>query len=54
MSRKKEYTNPQVAVVALDYNTMLAASNLKYTEEEADENLEVLTKKGWQSPTPWE
>ncbi len=54
MNRMKEYKRPQVAVVALESGMMLATSGLKYNQEEADENLEVLSNKRWQEPSPWE
>lgn len=55
MNRMKEYKRPLVAVVALESDMMLATSGLKYNkEEEADENLEVLSNKRWQEPSPWE
>ncbi len=54
MNRKKEYKRPLVAVVALESGMILATSGLKYNQEEADENLEVLSNKRWQEPSPWE
>lgn len=54
MSQKKEYKRPQVDVAALESDMMLATSGLKYNQEEADENLEVLSNKRWLEPSPWE
>ena len=51
MNRMKEYKRPLVAVVALECGMMLATSGLKYNQEEADENLEVLSNKRWQEPS---
>lgn len=45
MKKKIDYIQPTSRVVAFTANAILAASGLRYTDEEADENLEILTKK---------
>ncbi len=43
MRKKEQYIHPQAVVVECECNAMLAASELKYTDESADKNLEVLS-----------
>lgn len=43
MKIKKHYVRPQVVVEEIECNTMLATSNLKYSDESADKDLEVLS-----------
>lgn len=45
MRKKEQYIQPQIVVVECECNVMLAASELKYTDESADENLGVLSNK---------
>ena len=45
MKTKDDYVKPQIVVIEAECNTMLAASKLGYTDEEADKDLEVLSKK---------
>ena len=43
MNIKKDYVKPQVVVVEIECNTMLAVSNLEYSDENADKDLEILS-----------
>ena len=43
MRMKDEYVKPLTVVVETECNTMLAASKLEYTDENADKDLEVLS-----------
>lgn len=43
MKTKDEYVKPLAVVVETECNTMLAASKLEYTDENADKDLEVLS-----------
>lgn len=45
MKTKDDYVKPQIVVIEAECNTMLAASKLGYTDEEADKDLEVLSNK---------
>ena len=49
---KKKYIIPKNTIIAFEGNTILASSNLKYTDEDADANLEVLTNKREQDNHP--
>ena len=43
MRKKEQDIQPQIVVVECECNAILAASELKYTDESADENVEVLS-----------
>ena len=43
MKTKDDYVKPLTVVVETECNTMLAASKLEYTDENADKDLEVLS-----------
>ena len=43
MKKKKYYIKPQVVVLEIECNTILAVSNLEYSDESADKDLEVLS-----------
>lgn len=45
MKKMKKYTKPQIAVVQCECNTILAVSELKYSDEEANTSIEALSGK---------
>ena len=56
MIKKQEYIRPIAVAVTLDSSSMLAASGLKYSDKEADMDLEVLSNKRggvFENTAPW-